>query len=68
MVNATQTPQLTENPYRWATGLVGFGSDCPVRVRVTEIRDGLAWVVTADLRSAGCPLTLDASQVVEVAE
>jgi len=32
-------------------------------VRVTEMRDGYAWVVTADLLDAGTPLTLNASQI-----
>lgn len=50
------------NLYALASGLVGFSSST-LRVRVTEIRDGYAWVVTADLLSAGVPLTLDASQI-----
>lgn len=52
--------------YRFANGLVGFPSD-ELRVRVLEIRDGYAWVVTADLIDAGTPLTLNASQLFEVA-
>ena len=48
--------------YALASRLVGFTSTT-LRVRVVEIRDGYAWVVTADLASAGVPLTLDADQV-----
>jgi len=45
-----------------AHNLVGF-SKSSLRVRITEIRDGLVWCVTADLTHAGCPLVLDQSQV-----
>lgn len=48
--------------YALATGLRGFRSDT-LRVRVTEARDGLVWVVTADLLDAGTFLVLNASQV-----
>lgn len=48
--------------YALAHGLRGFGSDT-LRVRVEEVRDGHAWVVTADLSSAGVPLTLRESQI-----
>jgi hypothetical protein len=48
--------------YALASGLVGFSSST-LRVRVTEVRDGYAWVRTADLLSAGVPLTLRADQI-----
>lgn len=62
----TLPQQFIENPYRFATNLVGFPSTT-LRVKVLEFRDGYAWVVTADLLNAGCPLTLNAAQVREVA-
>jgi hypothetical protein len=35
-----------------------------VRCKVTEARDGMVWVVTADLRAgAGCRLVLDETKV-----
>lgn len=48
--------------YAIASGLVGFRSST-FRVRVTEQRNGVAWVMTADLLDAGTRLVLDASQV-----
>lgn len=48
--------------YAVASGLRGFRSD-RLRVRVTRLEDGFAWVRTADLLDAGTPLTLDAGQI-----
>jgi len=48
--------------YALASGLRGFGSDT-LRVRVLDEKDGYVWVVTADLRSSGVALTLNANQV-----
>ena len=48
--------------YGIASNLRGF-SRSTLRVCVTELRDGYAWVVTADLADAGTALVLDASQV-----
>jgi len=46
-----------------ATGLIGFRSST-LRVRVIEIRDGYAWVITASLLDVGTKLVLDASQII----
>lgn len=46
-----------------ASGLRGFRSSS-LRVRVLEVRDGCAWVVTADLLDAGTRLVLDPGQLV----
>ena len=48
--------------YALATNLRGFAST-QLRVKVTELSDRYAWVVTADLLDAGTPLTLDRAQV-----
>ena len=48
--------------YAVASGLRGFRSST-LRVRVTDRRDGLVWVRTADLLDAGTPLVLDEAQV-----
>jgi hypothetical protein len=50
--------------YAVAHGLKGFGTDS-LRVRVTriDVASNNVWVVTADLRDAGTPLTLDGSQI-----
>lgn len=53
---------MITNTYAIASGLRGFGTS-ELRVRVREIRDGVAFVVTADLRDAGTPLVLDPDQV-----
>ena len=52
--------------YYFATDLRGFRSTS-LRVRVTDRRDGYAWVVTVDLLDAGTPLVLADRQVQEVA-
>lgn len=50
--------------YALAHGLRGFGSNnTTLRVRVERAEGNYVWVRTADLRDAGTPLTLDASQV-----
>lgn len=57
------TPALPPAPfYALASRLVGFPSD-RLRVRVSEVRDGCAWIRTADLLDAGTPLVLDVSQI-----
>lgn len=48
--------------YAIASGLIGFRNSA-LRVRVTDIRNGYAWVVTADLLDAGTKLVLLESQV-----
>lgn len=48
--------------YALASSLVGFPSPA-LRVRVILLSERYAWVVTADLLHAGCPLTLDRAQV-----
>ena len=50
--------------YAIANNLVGFGSlFTSLRVRVKEIRDGNAFVITADLHDAGTHLVIDPSQL-----
>ena len=58
------------NEYGIARGLKGFrnaagGLDTELRVRIErrDERAGLVWVRTADLRSSGVRLVLDAAQV-----
>lgn len=53
--------------YAIASGLVGFPF-ARLRVRVSEVRSGYAWVRTADLLDAGTPLTLDVGQIVPLDE
>lgn len=44
--------------------LVGFGpSSVELRCRVTERRDGMVWVLTADLRDAGSPFVVPEDRV-----
>lgn len=45
-----------------AHGLRGFASDS-LRVLVTEVRDGHAWVVTASLIDVGTKLTIREDQI-----
>ena len=49
--------------YGLATGLKGFGPISTLRVRILEARDGVVFVVTADLADAGTRLVLNPSQV-----
>lgn len=55
-------PALPTPLYAIATGLRGFASDS-LRVLVVRAEGPNVWVRTADLRDAGTPLVLDASQV-----
>lgn len=50
--------------YALATGLKGFGPNTStLRVHVLEVRDGVAFVITADLADAGTRLVLNPSQL-----
>ena len=60
--NTTTTPN-TSNTYALATGLKGFGPHTTLRVRVLETRDGVAFVVTADLLDVGTRLALNPGQL-----
>ncbi len=53
---------MAPNTYAIASGLCGFRSS-ELRVKVREVRDGVAFVVTADLVDSGTFLVLDPSQV-----
>ena len=48
--------------YALASDLKGF-ADTTLRVRVIRREGDLVWVRTADLRDAGTPLVLNASQI-----
>jgi hypothetical protein len=45
-----------------ASGLLGFRSST-LRVRVLELRNGCAWIVTADLLDVGTRLVIDERQL-----
>jgi hypothetical protein len=65
---ATPATTTTATSYALASNLRGFlyAPNCPVtelRVRVLEVRDGCAFVVTADLLDVGTRLCLDPSQL-----
>jgi hypothetical protein len=53
---------MNTKTYAIASGLRGFRTS-ELRVRVREIRDGVAFVVTADLADSGTMLVLDPAQL-----
>jgi len=62
-VSRRQIDPLEGTPlYGIATDLKGFSSST-MRVRITDMRDGLVWCVTADIQHSGCRLVLKREQV-----
>ena len=53
---------LNVGEYALAHNLIGFPCST-LRVKVTRLEGEYVWVTTADLLSAGVPLTLDVKQV-----
>jgi hypothetical protein len=57
------TSARTLKMHALAHKLRGFGKVTTLRVRVMEIRDGVAFVITADLLDVGTKLALDPNQL-----